>query len=362
MAKERKHDWEGAKKRRSVEAKEQKYDGEHDPTDILQATSRLYMWLMMAVLESLGIPLKRRRGENTLEAIYKEKGAQVRLILPKPPDKSISTIYFNVTPLSTYSYGEADGNNHNNGVTVELTSTNTELTIDSLEVKHAGYYYTKIQSGNKILGGKFLVITDSPTKPNITPSSQSPIIDSSVTLGCSSSSRSKPDNHGLVLTSTWKLNGTEVSDDRFSVQGTSLVINSVRLRDKYNQYTCVTMETGQEYSGPPSEESQEFQLTPLYGPQFIKIEGAEGRSTLILGDAYGPVVCRTDCNPSCLMEWWRQGTLLISPQTTTNNQLELKDSSVPRTKKLTYTCEARVPSDAGFTAQKMTKTITVEVY
>ncbi|XP_033726146.1 uncharacterized protein LOC117315851 [Pecten maximus] len=206
-----------------------------------------------------------------VEAIYKENGAQVRLILPKPPDRSISTIYFNERTLFTYSYGKAVGNNYNNGVTVELTSTNAKLTIDSLEVKHAGYYYTKKISGNKILGGKFLVITDSPTKPNITPSSQSPIINSSVTLGCSSSSRSKPNNHGLVLTSTWKLNGTEVNNDRFSVQGTILVINSVRLRDKYNQYTCVTKETGQGYSGPPSEESQEFQLTPLceYNTMYI---------------------------------------------------------------------------------------------
>ncbi|XP_033726362.1 uncharacterized protein LOC117315989 isoform X3 [Pecten maximus] len=217
-------------------------------------------------------------------------------------------------------------------------------------------------SGNDVLGGVFLVVTDSPTKPTIITSSQSPVLDSSVTMGCISTSQSQPDNHELVLTSTWKLNGTEFKSGRFSFQGTSLVINPVRLRDKYTRYTCVTKETGHGYNGPTSVESQEFRLTPRYGPQFIKIEGTEGRSPLIREDGYGPVVCKTDCNPSCVMEWRRQGASLISPRGTTDNQLELRDSRLPRTREVTYTCKARLSTNAGFTAPTMEKKVTVEIY
>ncbi|XP_033731726.1 synaptogenesis protein syg-2-like, partial [Pecten maximus] len=59
------------------------------------------------------------------------------------------------------------------------------------------------------------------------------------------------------------------------------------------------------------------------------------------------------------MGWRRQGTSLISPQRTTNNQLELRDSNVPRTREVTYTCEAGVLADAGFPALTVTKNMTV---
>ncbi|XP_033726361.1 nephrin-like isoform X2 [Pecten maximus] len=283
-------------------------------------------------------------------------------MLPKPPYKELSTIEFDKDRLFEF-YDEKDGyNKTKDDVTVTLTSTNAELTINSLDMAHAGYYYSKQISGGEILGGYLLAVTFLPTAPQITPSSQFPITDSSVTLWCSSSSRSKPDNHGLVLTSTWELNGTELNSGRFSFQGTSLVINPVLMRDKYNRYTCLTLETGHGHSGRTSEPSREFRLTPRYGPQFITIEGAKGRSTLIWGDVYGPVVCKTDCNPPCAMGWRRQGTSLISPQRTTNNQLELRDSNVPRTREVTYTCEAGVLADAGFPALTVTKNMTVEVY
>ncbi|XP_033730297.1 uncharacterized protein LOC117319633 [Pecten maximus] len=300
---------------------------------------------------------------TTASAIYKEKGAQQRLLLPKPPSDKISTINFNRGTLFKYILGEIDGDSiTTNGVAVRLTSTHAELTIDSLDTSHAGYYYTKMISGNNVLGGEFLVVTDKPSQPIIIASNQSPFLNSSVTLRCASSSQSKPDNHGLVLTSSWKSNGSFVNQSQLYVNNTSLIINEVRLDSQYTRYTCVTEETGKNYTGLPSEESQEFQLTPRYGPQFIRIEGTEGRSPLIWGDVYGPVVCKTDCNPPCVMEWWRQGASLMSPRGTTDNQLELRDSSLPKTREITYTCKARLPSNAGFIAPTMEKNVTVKVH
>ncbi|XP_069103334.1 protein sidekick-1-like isoform X2 [Argopecten irradians] len=300
---------------------------------------------------------------TTDAAKYSNKGTNVRLYLPKPPDNAFSAaIMFNDKTLFQVLNGDIDGSPvTEDGVTVDLTGTDTQLTINSLTTTHAGYYFTKVVSGNTILGGKLLVVTDSPTKPTITASQPSPVVGTSVTLGCSSTSRTKPDNHGLVFTSSWKLNGSLFTNDRFDVSGTSLIIDPVRLRDRYNAYTCTTMENRPGYSGSPSEDSEEYLLTPLYGPQFVDIEGADGRSPLIIGDVFGPVVCNTDCNPACLMEWRRGGVLLQLPQTS-DNQLVLRDSQLPRTREVTYTCNARVPTNAGFIAPAIERNVSVQVY
>ncbi|XP_060075181.1 nephrin-like [Ylistrum balloti] len=236
-----------------------------------------------------------------------------------------------------------------------------ELQIQSLTEQHAGYYYTMITATRNIPGGQMLVVTDQPTQPTITTSSQSPVIDTEVKLLCASTSRSKPDNNGLIQTSSWKLNGSEINVARFSINGSNLIINPVRYKDKYNSYTCVAREKKPtEFVGNASEESAPFLLTPRYGPQFLTIEGTEGRSPLIRGDIYGPVVCRTDCNPDCVLEWRKDGAQFIPSQIT--SEVTLTDRSLPRQREVTYTCKARVSTRAAFDAPSIEKNITVEVY
>ncbi|XP_033726149.1 uncharacterized protein LOC117315854 [Pecten maximus] len=199
---------------------------------------------------------------NAAEAIYRNRRNRTKLTLPRPPDTGTVTIKFNGASPFIFIDGRRFGRTVNaNGVAVHLTSTNADLTIERTRMTHAGYYYVTTGSDN-VLGGQLLVVTDTPSKPSVTASPKSPFLDGSVTLGCMSSSRSKPDNHGLLMTSTWKLNGTEVNYDRFSVQGTNLVIHPVQKGDNYNRFTCTTNEVGQSYTGLPSEKSEEFLLTP----------------------------------------------------------------------------------------------------
>ncbi|XP_021356538.1 uncharacterized protein LOC110452381 [Mizuhopecten yessoensis] len=300
---------------------------------------------------------------TTPTAIYRQRSTGTQLMLPKPPGGLSSIIFNGRTLFAFFDNDNIGGNNRTEyGVTVRVTSTKTELTFDRLKTEHAGYYYTMQQSGNIILGGQMLVVTDTPTRPNITLSNSSPVLNTSVRLVCSSASRSQPDNHGLVLTASWKLNGSALNHARFSVNDSSLTINAVRFRDKYNVYACVAHETGQGVSGLTSEESGAFTLTPRYGPQFITIESTEGKSSVIRGDVYGPVVCRTDCNPACLMEWRRQGIPFIPSRRDSSNELELVDASLPRVREVTYACQVQVAPSAGFTTPTLEKNITVIVY
>ncbi|XP_021356540.1 uncharacterized protein LOC110452382 isoform X2 [Mizuhopecten yessoensis] len=300
---------------------------------------------------------------TTPTAIYRQRGTGARLTLPKPPG-GISTIRLNSQTLFTFIDNDNIGGNNRieYGATVRVTSTKTELTFDRLKTEHAGYYYTIQQSGYIILGGQMLVVTDTPTRPKITSSNASPVLNTSVRLVCSSASRSQPDNHGLVLTATWKLNGSALNHARFSVKGLSLTINAVRFTDKYDVYACVASEKGQGVSGLSSGESEEVKLTPRYGPQFVTIENNEDKSPGISGNAYGPVSCRTDCNPFCLMEWRRQGIPFIQSHGDPSNELELRDPSLPREREVTYTCQVEVASSAGFTAPTLENSTTVIVY
>ncbi|XP_069103065.1 uncharacterized protein [Argopecten irradians] len=296
-------------------------------------------------------------------ATYLRKGDQMKLLLPKPPNTEKYVIALNTRTIFQFFDGEIDGGNTTeDDVNVRLTSEHAELEIDSTNVTHAGYYYTKIISGDIVLGGTLIVVTDTPTVPTITSFNTSPLVDETVILECASSvSRSNPDNHGLSMTYNWKLNGSFVTDTRFTVKDTSLVISSVRPEDRYSRFTCQTREETRGYSGPPSEDSDEFIITPLYGPQFVDIEGADGRSPLIIGDVFGPVICKTDCNPACMMEWRREGVLLRRTPTS-DNTLVLRDSQLPRKRKETYTCTARVPTNAGFTTSAMEKNVTIEIH
>ena len=90
----------------------------------------------------------------------------------------------------------------------------------------------------------------------------------------------------------------------------------------------------------------------------MRIDGAEGRSIIIRGDIYGPVVCRTDCVPDCRLEWRRQGQRFISSRPTSNNELEMVDGFLPIQRQITYTCLVT----SGFTTQTLERNLTVEVY
>ncbi|XP_069102500.1 uncharacterized protein [Argopecten irradians] len=304
--------------------------------------------IQVSVIRSGSVVGSSETTVTTDTARYRVVGTTTKLLLPKPPDNTITAILHNNKTLFMIFHGDIAGSLvTEDGAELRLTPTHAELTIVQLNPTHAGYYFTK-------------VINESPTKPLITSSKPSPVVGTSVTLGSSSTSRSKPDNHGLVLTSIWKINGSSFQNDRFIVSGTNLIIDPVRLRDRYNRFTCQTREEKQEYSGPPSEDSDEFLLTPRYGPQFVDIEGADGRSPLFVGDVFGPVVCNTDCNPACVMEWRREGDLFPSLQTS-DNWLFLRDSQLPRKREVNYTCTARVPTNAEFSAATMEKNVTVTI-
>ncbi|XP_069103141.1 uncharacterized protein [Argopecten irradians] len=210
---------------------------------------------------------------TTDPATYISEGDITRLMLPKPPNTAISVVALNTRTLYQFLYGEIDGDNTTeDGVSVRLASEYAELEIDSTHVTHAGYYYTKIISGDIVLGGTLIVVTDTPTVPTITSSETLPLVNETVDLECASSvSRSKPDNHGLRMTSTWKLNGSSITDTRFNVKDTSLVITPVLMRDRYNMFTCQTREATEGYSGPPSEDSAEFVLKPRFPARITKL-------------------------------------------------------------------------------------------
>ncbi|XP_033726148.1 uncharacterized protein LOC117315853 [Pecten maximus] len=217
--------------------------------------------IKVSIVMSDGSTVSSLTTVNTAQAIYRNRRTRTKLTLPRPPGTGTSTIKFNGDSSFAFIDGKSYDSN-GNSASVSLTSTNAELTIERLGMRDAGYYCLVADSGN-VLGGQFLVVTDTPTQPTIISPTTFPPLDSSVTLECSSRSRSKPFNHGLVLTSNWKLNGSNIYDDRFSIHGTSIVIHQVQTRDTYNRYTCVTYEIGQDYAGLASEESEEFQLTPI---------------------------------------------------------------------------------------------------
>lgn len=104
----------------------------------------------------------------------------------------------------------------------------------------------------------FIYSTETPDKPIIPALVSSPAVDESTTLNCESMSRSQPDNHGLTMTSSWKVNDSEVNIQRFSVDGISLVIDPVRYQDKYNVYTCAVREG----TSRSSKESDGFKFNP----------------------------------------------------------------------------------------------------
>ncbi|XP_069103163.1 uncharacterized protein [Argopecten irradians] len=299
---------------------------------------------------------------NRPRVTYRDRGTMTKLYLPKPPADRISQIMFRNTTLFYASFGEIDGASvTQDGVRVRLTNTNAVLMINRVDFIHAGPYFIKMLNGNITGREKLLVVTDTPMNPHIKADTVSPVVPEAVTLCCNSTSRSKPDTHDLTLRFTWRINGTLATQLRFSANSSCLIIKSTVPNDRYNRFTCQAIEETQGYSGPPSMESDEFQLTPRYGPQFVDIDGAGSLSPMIMGDVCCPVVCSTDCNPSCVIEWWREGVLLPVHQTS-DNQSRLLDKCPTKTREITYTCKVRLPENVGFTASMMERNFTVSVY
>ncbi|XP_067656774.1 cell adhesion molecule 4-like [Haliotis asinina] len=171
------------------------------------------------------------------------------------------------------------------------------FTIYNVTVQDAGTYYCQGSNEENVTGCRqVVVVVQKPATPTIT-KPDSPVSGESVTLTCSSSSRSLPPDHPpLNMTYIWMRDGVLLeSGDESPTGGDEMAIPHVSRENHGDNYSCQAVEGGLE-----SDWSHEHVLDVLYGPDQILFEGTreveEGKPLT--------VICSVDCNPACTVTWW----------------------------------------------------------
>ncbi|XP_067655028.1 vascular cell adhesion protein 1-like [Haliotis asinina] len=132
------------------------------------------------------------------------------------------------------------------GVTDSLSRL--RFTISNVTVQDAGTYYCQGTDGHSAAGcTQLLVVAQKPTTPTTT-GPASPVSDENVTLTCSSSSRSLPqDHHPLTMTYIWRRDRTMLeSGDESPTGGDDLTITHVSRENQGDIYRCQAVEEGLE--------------------------------------------------------------------------------------------------------------------
>ncbi|XP_067652959.1 carcinoembryonic antigen-related cell adhesion molecule 6-like [Haliotis asinina] len=172
------------------------------------------------------------------------------------------------------------------------------FTIYNVTVQDAGTYYCQGTNGQEVTGCRqVLVVVQRPTTPTIT-GPASPVSGENVTLTCSSTSRSLPQDHPLLtMTYIWRRDRTLLeSGDESPTGGDDLTIIHASRENWGDIYSCQAVEEGLK-----SDWSQEHVLDVLYGPDQIHFDGIRGKL-----EEGKPVTtrCSADCNPACTVTWW----------------------------------------------------------
>ncbi|KAL3860942.1 hypothetical protein ACJMK2_007037, partial [Sinanodonta woodiana] len=152
----------------------------------------------------------------------------------------------------------------------------------------------------------------SPTVSSITELSPPGVVGGNSMLNCTTVSSSIPANHNLAMLSEWKRNGLNIALGlKYSVIGTILAINNLIRANNGDRFTCVA------YEDPrmKSDESGEFLLNVLYGPDNVQITPTADLT--VQEERPVNITCSAECNPVCKMYRWQNGienTLIGSKQ------------------------------------------------
>ncbi|XP_071095538.1 neural cell adhesion molecule 2-like [Haliotis cracherodii] len=205
------------------------------------------------------------------------------------------------------------------------------LTLYNVTTEDAGIYECRKMEINQRVPGceQLLIVAQNPSQPNIT-GPASAVSGGSVTLTCSSSSRSLPPDHPpLTMTYSWRRNSEKIEGGGdVYLDGPSLTVRDTS-REKDGIYTCQAVEEGLE-----SDWSHGHVLDVLYGPNTVHFNGTDDTVTATEGDPL-TVRCSADCNPACTVTWWD-----TSRQRGTSGQKEavLSIPAVNRSLSDLYTC------------------------
>ncbi|XP_071095498.1 opioid-binding protein/cell adhesion molecule homolog [Haliotis cracherodii] len=181
-----------------------------------------------------------------------------------------------------------------------ITSSVFRLTLYNVTTEDAGIYECRKTDINQRPPGceQLIIVAQKPSQPNIT-GPASAVSGGSVTLTCSSSSRSlAPDHPPLTMTYTWRRNSEKIQGGGdASLDGSSLTLRHIS-SEKDGNYTCRAVEEGLE-----SDWSHGHVLDVQYGPYTVQFNEHDDKVTATEGDPL-TVTCCADCNPTCTVTWW----------------------------------------------------------